>query len=211
VTALSVSMGFGRPVRHLGLLGVDAAGLDPQDVITAGLEKIHIGTAGHFTTAGDDGPQLEPLVTSSERATTVPAVRFQFLSDPGELLNDFRPSGERYVLAARLNGPLESAFPDGPPMAGAEDAETDDDADAEAAATATEEAEAAAEGEPGADDAADDGAKARHLASTENANVVLVGDVDVLSDRLWVQSQSFLGQQLLTAFASNGDFVVNAL
>ena len=33
----------------------------------------------------------------------------------------------------------------------------------------------------------------------------------MLSDRLWVRSQSFLGQQILTAFASNGDFVVNAL
>ena len=209
VNALSVSMGFGRPVRHLGLLGVDAAGLDPQDVITAGLEKIHIGTAGHFTTAGDDGPQLEPLVTSSERATTVPAVRFQFLSDPGELLNDFRPSGERYVLAARLNGPLKSAFPDGPPTAEAEDdAEA---ADPEAAEQAADEDEATAENDVGGDEAAGDGAKAKHLASTENANVVLVGDVDVLSDRLWVQSQSFLGQQLLTAFASNGDFVVNAL
>ena len=28
---------------------------------------------------------------------------------------------------------------------------------------------------------------------------------------LWVQVQSFLGQQLMTAFASNGDFLINAL
>ena len=52
---------------------------------------------------------------------------------------------------------------------------------------------------------------AQHLASTANANVVLVGDVDVLSDRLWVQVQNFLGQQLVTAFANNGDLVINAL
>jgi ABC-type uncharacterized transport system involved in gliding motility auxiliary subunit len=38
-----------------------------------------------------------------------------------------------------------------------------------------------------------------------------MGDVDFLSDRLWVQKQNFLGQQLTTAFASNGDFVINAL
>src|SRR5690606_18041000 len=74
------------------------------------------------------------------------------------------------------------------------------------------EAESAAD----ADDAAADGNAAdddevEHLASTDEANIVLVGDVDILSDRLWVQSQNFLGQQLLTAFASNGDFVVNAL
>ena len=50
-----------------------------------------------------------------------------------------------------------------------------------------------------------------HLASTDNANLVLVGDVDILSDRLWVQAQNFLGQRLVTAFANNGDFVINAL
>jgi len=49
------------------------------------------------------------------------------------------------------------------------------------------------------------------LLATEEANIVLVADVDILSDRLWVQAQNFLGQQLLTAFASNGDFLVNAL
>src|SRR5690606_35455878 len=70
--------------------------------------------------------------------------------------------------------------------------------------------ETTADAEPAEDEAAG-AAKAAHIASTEEANVVLVGDVDVLSDRLWVQSQSFLGQQILTAFASNGDFIVNAL
>src|SRR5690606_30753481 len=164
---------------------------------------------GHFTASGDDGPQLDPLVTSSERAALVPAVRFRFLSVPGRVLNAFIRGGGRYVLAARVGGPLKSAFPDGPPAA--DEAEDDDEAaDADAAEPATADAEPAeadeVDGEP-----ADDEAAAKHLASTENANVVLVGDVDVLSDRLWVQSQSFLGQQLLTAFASNGDFVVNAL
>ena len=51
----------------------------------------------------------------------------------------------------------------------------------------------------------------KHLAATENANLVLVGDVDVLSDRLWVQAQNFLGQRIYNAFANNGDFVINAL
>jgi len=35
--------------------------------------------------------------------------------------------------------------------------------------------------------------------------------VDLLSDRLWVQTQRFLGQQIVTPFANNGDFVINAL
>jgi ABC-type uncharacterized transport system involved in gliding motility auxiliary subunit len=51
-----------------------------------------------------------------------------------------------------------------------------------------------------------------HLAaSTESANLVLIGDVDLLADQLWVRVQRLLGQRLLEALASNGDFVVNAL
>ena len=51
-----------------------------------------------------------------------------------------------------------------------------------------------------------------HIAvATEPVNVLLVADVDLLSDRLWVQTQDVLGQHLSTAFANNADLVVNAL
>jgi ABC-type uncharacterized transport system involved in gliding motility auxiliary subunit len=49
-----------------------------------------------------------------------------------------------------------------------------------------------------------------HLAhSAADAEVVLVADTDLLSDRLWVETQSFLGQPMLSVFANNGDFVTN--
>jgi ABC-type uncharacterized transport system involved in gliding motility auxiliary subunit len=41
--------------------------------------------------------------------------------------------------------------------------------------------------------------------------MVIVADVDFLSDRLWVQVQSFFGQRIPSAFADNGNFVINAL
>ncbi|MEO8460471.1 MAG: Gldg family protein [Dokdonella sp.] len=51
-----------------------------------------------------------------------------------------------------------------------------------------------------------------HLAeSKEDAQIVLVADTDILSDRLWVQIQQFLGQRIMNAFANNGDFAVNAV
>ncbi|HBK57076.1 MAG TPA: hypothetical protein DDZ76_12455 [Xanthomonadales bacterium] len=51
-----------------------------------------------------------------------------------------------------------------------------------------------------------------HLAeSTKDVNIILVGDTDMLADRLWVQVQGFFGQRMLNPFASNGDFVVNAV
>lgn len=50
-----------------------------------------------------------------------------------------------------------------------------------------------------------------HLGvSGGNAEVILVGDTDLLSDRLWVSyTQSLLGQPQLSALANNGDLVTN--
>src|SRR5688572_12224989 len=177
---LSVGGRF-QPVRHIGLIGLDAAAMSQDDPITSGLSSVNFGIAGHFELAEGANATLSPLVRSSVESEAMPADRFQFLPDPEELLSGFTPSGKEYILAARLSGPLSSAFPDGAPAAEGSDAGVD-------AALAS-----------------------KHLASTENANLVLVGDVDVLSDRLWVQAQSFLGQRIYTAFANNGDFVINAL
>lgn len=178
--ALSIGGRF-RPMRHVGLLGLDAEAMSQDDVITSGLSSVNVGVAGHFTLADGSTAKLTPLLQSSVESELMPTDRFQFLPDPSELLNGFTPGGKQYTIAARLEGPLKTAFPDGAPTA----------ADREAPVDAA--------------------LNAAHLASTENANVVLVGDVDILSDRLWVQVQSFLGQRLSTAFANNGDFVINAL
>ncbi|PIE41389.1 MAG: ABC transporter [Gammaproteobacteria bacterium] len=44
-----------------------------------------------------------------------------------------------------------------------------------------------------------------------NLNIVIVADTDMLSDRLWVQVQSFFGQQLAQPFADNGAFFTNSV
>ncbi len=178
--ALSVSGGFGaRPVRHLGLLGLTAESMDAEDVVTSGLTSVNLGTAGYFSRRDDAEIALVPLLVSSNEAAALPASQFQFLADPSSLLDEFAPTGQTYVLAARVEGPLRTAFPDGPPQP---ESETTDAAPPPA-----------------------------QLMSTEAANIILIGDVDVLSDRLWVQAQRFLGQQIVTPFANNGDFIVNAL
>lgn len=47
--------------------------------------------------------------------------------------------------------------------------------------------------------------------STKDANIILVGDADMLMDRNWVQKRNILGTEVAQAFANNGDFVINAL
>ena len=215
--ALSVTTGASlRPVRHVGLLGLTEQAMDSGDVITDGLYNINLGSAGRFRAAEGSAVELQPLLTSSANAALLPAIQMQMLTDPEALLDDFAPTGESYILAARLTGSLPSAFPDGPPEESVPDTEggfSNDAPDTGGDLPDTGADEAGAETSAAAGPARDGVAEPDedHLASTENANVILVGDVDILSDRLWVQQQNFLGQRLATAFANNGDFLINAL
>ena len=50
-----------------------------------------------------------------------------------------------------------------------------------------------------------------HMAESDEAgiNVALFADTDILTDRLWVQKQNFLGQTIVNSFADNGTLVAN--
>jgi len=51
-----------------------------------------------------------------------------------------------------------------------------------------------------------------HLAEAkEPGTVLLFGDVDLISNRVWVQVQQFFGQQVAQPFANNGDLIYNAV
>ena len=57
-----------------------------------------------------------------------------------------------------------------------------------------------------------DAESASHLAESGESGitVMLFADTDLLTDRLWVQKQPFMGQNLVSAFADNGTLVINA-
>lgn len=51
-----------------------------------------------------------------------------------------------------------------------------------------------------------------HVAKASNKiNIIVVADVDMLTDRMWVNVQNFLGEPIYDAWASNSDFVINAV
>jgi ABC-type uncharacterized transport system involved in gliding motility auxiliary subunit len=169
--ALTVSGPGGRPVRHVGLIGVDESGIDKEDVVTAGLSSINFAYAGWISLEEDAPSTITPLVQSSDIAGPISTSMLGFLRDPNQLRADFAPTGTRHPIAVRVEGVVPSAF-----------------------ATVPEEK------------------SAEHLTeSRESINVILIADTDLLTDRLWAQVQNFFGQRMSTAFASNGDFVVNAL
>ncbi|GIZ11389.1 Gldg family protein [Pseudomonas sp. NCCP-436] len=112
--AMSVSMSRGeRSVRHAGWLNLPRKALDSTDIATAGLESITLATAGILEQVEGAETRFTPLLQSSEYAMPFDAQRFAMLSNPEELIRELEPTGERYTLAARIDGPVRSAFPEG--------------------------------------------------------------------------------------------------
>ena len=149
-------------------------------MISSELEVISAGVSGFIK--AKDGAEINviPIVTSSDDAALIEAIKFRFLPDLGQLSKDFKPTGEKYILSARIEGKLNSAYANRPMMT---DAKKED--------------------ESKYDD---------HLLRTkDNANLIVVADTDMLSDRMWTQVQEFFGQQIFNSWANNGDFVINSV
>jgi ABC-type uncharacterized transport system involved in gliding motility auxiliary subunit len=103
------------PVRHIGILGLGHDDMSQKDVVSASLDKINLATAGSLAARPGAKTTFEPLLQSSTSAAPIPAQRFNALTDPASLRDGFKPTGIRYALAARVTGPVESAFPQGAP------------------------------------------------------------------------------------------------
>ena len=111
--ALAVSGPAGTPVRHVAIMGMEAENFSEDDVVTSSLESINFATAGILDIAEGASATIEALVSSSSYAMPLDSFQFQFLSNPEDLLRSFSPTGDRYVVAARLTGSASTAFPDG--------------------------------------------------------------------------------------------------
>ncbi len=178
-------------------LGVDKRGIPPGDSVSAELSLLNIASPGHIRTLESAGATVTPLVTTSKDGGTVPASLLQGPVDPVAVLHAFRPAEAPLVLAARLSGEVESAFPDGPPQPKAD-------------------GEQAAEGEKAEIDeearAAWEALKAAHLArSSAPMDVVAVADVDMLADPMWMVANPLDGGLAGHAVADNAAFFLNAV
>ncbi|MFN4088013.1 MAG: GldG family protein [Alphaproteobacteria bacterium] len=186
-------------------LALGSRNFNRESPVIAQLETMNIASPGHIVKREGAAVTLEPLITTSRQSGTVPASTMQGPGplDPLRIANRFTPTGEPYVIAARLHGRLGTAFPDGPPKpAGAEGA---DAAKPDAAAQETKPEETGA-------DATTPAAGPAHLVeSAGETNIIVVADVDMLADGLWVRVQDFFGQRIAMPVANNGAFFINAV
>jgi gliding motility-associatede transport system auxiliary component len=195
-TAMQVqAMSNGRAVitQYLPWLTIGKDSLDRNDVVTGQLELLRLFSAGALVRLPGATTKLEPLVESSPDSMLIDAQQLQQMPDPAGLMNAFQPSGLYYPLAARISGPAKSAFADGPPAP-----PKAADADGATANAATTNATTAPAAPP-------------LKESSEPINLVVVADVDMLSDEAWLNVQDNGDAQMAMPIAHNADFVINAI
>lgn len=115
--ATRVSTGQGRRqiVDYVAWLQAAGPALNAEDPVTADLSlPLLLPSVGHIEPAKDSRMQVTPLVTSTKQSELIGTDEVRFRADPERLLADFKADERSYVLAARLHGPVKSAF-DGPP------------------------------------------------------------------------------------------------
>jgi ABC-type uncharacterized transport system involved in gliding motility auxiliary subunit len=83
--------------------------------VTGDLQLLVMKTAGALRAREGATTTLHPLIRSSGEAMEIDVDLVQMLPDPVAILRKFKATGEPLTLAARITGPVRTAFPDGPP------------------------------------------------------------------------------------------------
>jgi len=187
-----------QTIDYIAWLSLGADNIDHNDVVTTDISNLLFATSGILERTEDASTTFTPLVETSGQATEIDAEKLRMIPDFVSLIANYKPVGHPLALAARIQGNVKSAFPDGPPA----DKEVEGKTDAG-------KKDAPANAAPGQ---ADKPAPVDWLKeSVKPINAIVVADTDMLSDRFWVRKQDFLGHQLVQPTAGNGDLVINAL
>jgi ABC-type uncharacterized transport system involved in gliding motility auxiliary subunit len=112
------SGGRDQVVDYLPWLTLDRGHLAADEVVTAELNRVNLATSGFLKHKEGSATTLAPLLRSSPDAMAMPADKVRMFPDPFAILRDFRPGSEALVLAARVSGPIKSAFEKAPEGAG---------------------------------------------------------------------------------------------
>lgn len=175
-----------RIIDYVAWLSLTKGEMNTADPVTAEIDQLNLATVGAIVPVEGRTTTVTPLVSSSKEAMFVPVDDIRFAPDPADLLRRFTPTGETYTLAARITGPVSTAFPGGPPPP-----------------TPPAEGEAAKPPAP---------PLPPPLAQSSGPiNVILMADTDIFDDRFWVQVQEVMGQRVGVPTANNADFVLNAV
>ncbi|MFZ5492484.1 MAG: Gldg family protein [Pseudomonadota bacterium] len=102
------------PQEYLVWLDLQAPRFDRKDVTTARLTQMYMNTVGALSKKDGATTDVTPLMSSSRQSMLISTDGLD-KPDPAALLREFKPSDQSHAFAARVQGPLKTAFPDGPP------------------------------------------------------------------------------------------------
>jgi len=165
------------------LLSLNPQALNLDDVVTSQVGTLLIPFGGAFKGKPAEGLTQTVLAHTSKNAMPVDLIIATLSGEPST--RGFQPVGEELPLAIRLTGKFSTAFPEGRPKPFAMPARDKKKAG---------EKKAAEKPEP------------RVKASAEENSVVLVADVDLLSDGAAVEIQEVFGQRV--AVPRNGNLAL---
>jgi ABC-type uncharacterized transport system involved in gliding motility auxiliary subunit len=155
------------------LLSLNPQALNPDDVVASQVGTLLIPFGGAFKNKLAEGLKQTVLAHTSKNAQPVDLIIATLSGEPST--RGFQPTGEEMPLAVRLTGKFFSAFPEGKPKPYAPPRKDKKGAE-----------EKKAEEKP-----------APHLKqSAEENSMVLVADVDLLTDGAAVEIQEVFGQRV---------------
>ena len=161
--------------------------MNREQVITADLEEIALIDTGVFSTKDGFSLKFTPLINSSKKSAMVDFASVRMLS-PSALARSIVPDGKERLAAALLTGSFKSAYPGGPPPP--------------------------PKPRPAAGGKTDPPKKPAlpHLTeSKQESSVVLIGDVDFISDQFSIEKFNFFGNVVAKRRNDNFNLVFNAV
>jgi len=124
---------YKTPIQGRGalssILTLPSEALDDDDVLTSKLNNMLMVFAGEFKGEAVSGLSKDILITSSKTSQLSSSTDAE--NDDEKIQSSFKSSGEEKILALRLAGMFETAFPDGKPGGGEEPAEEAKEGDEE--------------------------------------------------------------------------------
>ncbi len=184
-----------QPVDYVVWLALTRANFLPGEAATEEMSLINMATPGILqrlsapgsSTAQGSGPAVAPLIVTGPRSMRINAARVAVQNpDAVGLFRDFKPSGERLVLAARISGSTTSAYADGPPPG------------------------ATPGGVLASGTGQESGRESGHRR-TGSITAIVVADTDMLHDRFWAERRDYRGNAAIAPFANNADFLVGTV
>ena len=174
-----------RPIEYLPWLELRGPSLDRSSPITSGIDVVALASAGHLSVKDNSSLKITPLLISSPGAGLIDSKKVQGFRNPKKLLREFKADKKQYILAGRVTGSVQTAFPDGVPAPGKD--------------------------QDGKLVEVNPWQRPILTQSESPLDIIVVADADILADRFWVIMRDFAGQRVPVPTANNGDFVLNSI